>query len=52
MNAHQRNGFVVAQFLESHSMVRKVLYSGLKSHPQHELAVKQSSGCSGMVCIK
>lgn len=28
----------VAKFLESHKMVEKVIYPGLTSHPQHELA--------------
>ena len=39
----------VAQFLESHSKVEKVLYPGLKSHPQHEIAKKQMSGFGGMI---
>ncbi|GAB6028914.1 hypothetical protein CHUAL_004713 [Chamberlinius hualienensis] len=49
MKEHMRNGIAVATFLESHPCVTKVLYPGLPSHPQHELAKRQSSGCSGMV---
>lgn len=49
MEKHEKNGLKVARFLESHPMVRKVLHAGLPSHPQHELAKKQSSGFSGMV---
>jgi len=38
---HARNGEAVARFLEGHSKVARVLYPGSKSHPQHELAMKQ-----------
>lgn len=38
MDAHSKNGMAAAKFLESHPLVEKVLYSGLKSHPQYELA--------------
>lgn len=51
MEAHQRNGLAVAKFLESHPAVEKVIHPGLPSHPQHELAVKQQAGNSGMVCF-
>lgn len=37
----------VAEFLESHSAVSKVLYPGLSSHPQHEIAKKQMRGGYG-----
>ena len=45
------NALAVAKFLETHPKVRSVIYPGLASHPQHELAVKQSEGkgLSGMV---
>lgn len=46
---HCKNGLAVAQFLEAHPMVEKVLYPGLPSHPQHELAKKQMRGFTGMV---
>ena len=32
-------------------MIRKVLHPGLESHPQHELALRQCSGFSGMVSV-
>ncbi|MFN7453970.1 MAG: trans-sulfuration enzyme family protein, partial [Pseudobdellovibrionaceae bacterium] len=38
MKAHQVNAMAVAQFLEAHPMVSKVVYPGLASHPQHSLA--------------
>lgn len=49
MKAHQENAIKIAQFLESHPLVEKVIYPGLKSHPQYELAVKQMSGFGGMI---
>jgi cystathionine gamma-lyase len=49
MKAHQENALAVAKFLEGHKAVEKVIYPGLKSHPQHELAKKQMSGFGGMI---
>uniref|UniRef100_A0A0K8T1E6 cystathionine gamma-lyase n=1 Tax=Lygus hesperus TaxID=30085 RepID=A0A0K8T1E6_LYGHE len=49
MQQHMRNGLKVAKFLESHKNVEQVLYPGLKSHPQHELAKSMWSGASGMM---
>ncbi len=49
MQQHMKNGLAVAQYLESHPMIRKVIHPGLKSHPQHELALRQCTGFSGMV---
>ncbi len=40
MERHSQNALRIAEFLEGHSSVDWVLYPGLKSHPQHELAVK------------
>uniref|UniRef100_A0A8C6ELV1 Cystathionine gamma-lyase n=2 Tax=Marmota marmota marmota TaxID=9994 RepID=A0A8C6ELV1_MARMA len=49
MEKHFKNGMAVAQFLESNPRVEKVIYPGLPSHPQHELAKRQCTGCSGMI---
>lgn len=49
MRQHQSNALAVAKFLESNPRVEKVLYPGLESHPQHELAKKQMKGFGGMV---
>ncbi|MEK7789860.1 MAG: aminotransferase class I/II-fold pyridoxal phosphate-dependent enzyme, partial [Planctomycetota bacterium] len=38
MERHAGNALKIAQFLENHPKVRKVIYPGLSSHPQHELA--------------
>jgi cystathionine gamma-lyase len=49
MREHEKNATSVAQFLEKHALVEKVIYPGLQSHPQHELAKKQMKGFGGMV---
>ncbi|XP_032282039.1 cystathionine gamma-lyase isoform X2 [Phoca vitulina] len=49
MEKHFENGMAVAQFLESNPWVEKVIYPGLPSHPQHELAKRQCTGCPGMI---
>ena len=49
MERHAGNALKIAEFLESHPKVRKVIYPGLKSHPQHELARKQMSGFAGII---
>jgi cystathionine beta-lyase/cystathionine gamma-synthase len=52
MEAHDRNGRVVANFLAEHPKVQKVYYPGLTSHPQHELAKRQQTGFGGMVSFE
>jgi cystathionine gamma-lyase len=49
MKQHQENALAVAQFLEKHPLIERVIYPGLKSHPQHELAKNQMSGFGGMI---
>jgi len=51
MGQHNANGLAVARFLEGHAAVDRVLYPGLPSHPQHELAARQMSGFTGMVSV-
>jgi len=52
MRHHSETAMQVAEFLEGHKTVRFVAYPGLKSHPQHDLAVKQMyGGYSGMICF-
>jgi cystathionine gamma-lyase/cystathionine beta-lyase/cystathionine gamma-lyase/homocysteine desulfhydrase len=52
MEAHDKNGRVVANFLAEHPKVQQVYYPGLTSHPQHELAKRQQSGFGGMVSFE
>lgn len=49
MKAHCENAQRVAEFLESHPKVERVLYPGLASHPQHAIAASQMRGFGGMV---
>ena len=49
MERHAGNALKIAQFLENHPKVRKVIYPGLNSHPQHELAKRQMTGFGGIV---
>lgn len=52
MEAHDKNGRVVANFLAEHPKVTTVYYPGLVSHPQHELAKRQQTGFGGMVAFE
>lgn len=47
MNAAMKNAMTIANFLESHDFVDKVIYPGLKSHPQYELAKRQHTNGPG-----
>ncbi|WP_312707845.1 cystathionine gamma-synthase [Stenotrophomonas sp.] len=51
MKAHCANAMALAKWLETHPAVDKVIYPGLPSHPQHELAGKQMAGYGGIVSI-
>jgi cystathionine gamma-synthase len=51
---HLKNAQLLAEYLEKHPKVEQVMYPGLPSHPQHEIAKQQMNGFGGMlsVCIK
>lgn len=49
MQRHSDNGFEVAKYLETHSLVDKIYYPGLSSHPQYDLATRQMTEFGGMV---
>ena len=49
MEKHSENAQRVAEFLESHPLVSKIIYPGLKSHPEHNIAKKQMRLFGGMV---
>jgi len=51
MEAHAKNALEIAKFLEAHPKVEKVIYPGLPSHPQHNLAKKQMKGFGGMLSL-
>ena len=49
MKAQSEQTMALAQWLEAQSQVARVFYPGLKSHPQHALAMAQQSGMGGAV---
>lgn len=49
MERHGSNALAVAQFLSDHPKVTEVIYPGLDSHPQHELAKAQMRNGGGMI---
>lgn len=51
MKAHCENAKALAEWLEGHARIERVLYPGLESHPQHELAKRQMDGFGGMISI-
>ncbi len=48
MERAQANAMQIARFLEAHPKVEWILYPGLESHPQYELANRQMSGFGAM----
>src|ERR1700759_3102882 len=51
MERHCANALAIAQRLEAHPAVKQVIYPGLPSHPQHELAKRQMHAFGGMVSL-
>ena len=49
MEKHSENAQLVAEFLENHPLVSKIIYPGLESHPEHNTAKKQMRLYGGMV---
>lgn len=53
MQRHAENALALAQWLESHPRIEKVIYPGLPSHPQHALAKRQMQrGFGGMISVE
>ena len=51
MREHEANALQLARFLEAHPGVDRVIYPGLPSHPQYDLATRQMTGYGGMVAV-
>jgi len=51
MQHHCRNTMRIAERLEQHPKVSRVIYPGFENHPQHELAKRQMSGFGGIISI-
>ena len=52
MKAHCEGALDLARWLEKHSAVERIIYPGLKSHPQHALAKRQMDGFGGIISIE
>ncbi len=52
MRAHCDNALELARWLEKHPAIERVIYPGLKSHPQHALAKRQMHGHGGIISIE
>jgi cystathionine beta-lyase/cystathionine gamma-synthase len=51
MKAHEENGRAIAERLSNHPKVSGLNYPGLKSHPQHQLALRQQKGFGSMMSM-
>ena len=49
MRQHEASAKQIAAWLEAHPAVERVVYPGLESHPQYEIASRQMSGSGGMI---
>lgn len=52
MKQHDANGRAVAEYLARHPKIGKVLYPGLREHPQHDLAKRQMSGFGALISFE
>jgi len=52
MREHEANAIQVANFLSAHKKVKRVIFPGLKSHPDYKLARRQMSGSGGIVSFE
>jgi O-succinylhomoserine sulfhydrylase len=52
MKAHSRNAHALAEWLECQPQIARVYYPGLKSHPHHDLAVRQQADFGGIVSFE
>ncbi|MEP0944040.1 MAG: PLP-dependent aspartate aminotransferase family protein [Rhizobiaceae bacterium] len=52
MKAHESSAQQIAEWLESRESVTRVIYPGLASHPQHQLARSQMTNMSGMISFQ
>lgn len=51
MERHCQNAALLADWLQTHPAVEKVIYPGLPSHPQHALASRLMNGFGGMISV-
>ncbi len=51
MERHSHNAQRIAEWLQGQDGIERVVYPGLRSHPQHDLATRQMSGFGGMITV-
>lgn len=52
MEQHQKNALALAEFLTQSPKIKRVIYPGLKSHPQYQLSASQSTGFGGVLSFE
>lgn len=52
LQQHQKTAIAVAEYLEANPKVRRVHYTGLKSHPQHDIVERQQTGHTGLMSFE
>src|SRR5699024_4818417 len=52
MRQHCQSALELAHWLEQHPAIERVIYPGLASHPQHELAKRQMHGFGGIISME
>ena len=52
MERHSKNALLIANELIDHEKIENVIYPGIESHPQHQLAKKQMNGFGGIISIE
>ncbi|PJA97462.1 MAG: cystathionine gamma-synthase [Ignavibacteriales bacterium CG_4_9_14_3_um_filter_34_10] len=52
MKQHNKNALQIAKILSSNKNIKKIIYPGLETHPQHELAKEQMTGFGGIITIE
>jgi methionine-gamma-lyase len=52
MRVHEENALKIAAYLEQHPQIKRVIYPGLPSHPQYELAKRQMKNSSGIITFQ
>ena len=52
MERHNKSAFEIASYLKKRKDIKKVIYPGLKNHPQHKLSSKQMNGFGGIISFE
>jgi len=52
MKRHSKSAQIIAEWLEGRNEIKRVLYPGLESHPEHKLAIKQMKMFGGIITFE